>query len=132
MEDWILSRARQGKVSEKPSGSPYSFLLLAGWRNLSLVLTFHWPRLASSGGIPPSGSSPAEEGVGEGLEVRTRSSLSSGQSDSMQGSLSAQEPPEPSLKDGGAGSHPGCALQGQSVLWPFFIRFTTILSLVLL
>lgn len=60
MEDWILSRARQGKVSEKPSGSPYSFLLLAGWRNLSLVLTFHWPRLASGRGFLPLGSSPQQ------------------------------------------------------------------------
>lgn len=57
MEDWLLSRTWQGKVSEKPSGSPYSFLLLAGWRNLSLVLTFRWPRLASGRGFLPLGSS---------------------------------------------------------------------------
>ena len=31
MEDWLLSRTWQGKVWEKPNGSPYSFLLLVGW-----------------------------------------------------------------------------------------------------
>lgn len=61
MEDRLLSRTWQGKVSEKPNGSPYSFLLLAGWRvggwrNLPLVLTFHWPRLASGRGFLPLGS----------------------------------------------------------------------------
>lgn len=75
-------------------------------------------------GIPPSGKlHPAEEGVGEGLGIRTRSTPLSGQSDSLcRGSLSAQEPPEPSLKDRGAGSHPGCALQGWVFLWLFFVR----------
>lgn len=83
-------------------------------------------------GIPPSGKlRPAEERVGEGLGIRTRSTLSSGQSDNLcRGSLSAQEPLEPSLKDRGAGSHPGCALQGWVCSVAVLCPFTTILSLV--
>lgn len=77
-------------------------------------------------GIPPSGKPhPAEEGVGEGLGIRTRSSLSSGQSDSLcRGSPSAQEPLEPGLKDRAIQA---VLCKGGSVLWPFFVCFTTVL-----
>lgn len=103
---------------------------MGGWVG-EPVTGVHIP-LAKAGireGIPPSGKlHPAEEGVGEGLGIRTRSTLSSGQSDSLcKGSLSAQEPPEPSLKDRGAGSHPGCALQGWVCPVAVLCPFTTIL-----